>query len=224
MASHCTSSTDLEQSARDADLICSATASSEPLLRGEWLTPGVHVDLVGAFTETMREADNDVFRRGRVHVDSRSSTVAETGELIIPIRDGVLGEADILADLYELCQGLRAGRTDPEAITVFKNGGGGHLDLMTARLVYDRVVWTRSRLGSSRGRANARTRRQAATAGAVMASTDAVKRLACSADSGSSGGRTRCHWDFPVTRASQHFRALTVGNCSNAPRYALNAA
>ena len=133
-------STDLERSAREADLICSATASSEPLLRGEWLTSGVHVDLVGAFTETMREADNDVFRRGRVYVDSRASTVAEIGELIIPIRDGVLGEADVLADLYELCRGLQAGRTDPEAITVFKNGGGGHLDLMTARLVYDRVV------------------------------------------------------------------------------------
>lgn len=122
----------LEQSVNWADLICCATMATEPLIKGDWLKAGTHVDLVGAYRKDMREADDDVLRRGRLFVDSRVTTISEIGELVIPIENDVISEADVLADLYELCSGA-PGRTSPEDITVFKNGGGGHLDLMTAR-------------------------------------------------------------------------------------------
>lgn len=128
---------DLDEAARNADLICCATATVEPVLKGSWLKPGAHVDLIGAFTKTMREADDDVLRRGSLFVDSRATTVGDIGELVIPIAAGVITEADILADHYDLCRGQHPGRRNDDEITVFKNGGGGHLDLMTARLVME---------------------------------------------------------------------------------------
>jgi len=110
-----------------------------PLIRGEWLRPGTHLDLVGAFTADMREADDTAIRRARIFVDSRETTVAHIGELVIPIRDGVISEADILADHFELSRGIHPGRRSPTEITLFKNGGGGHLDLMTAHFILDRA-------------------------------------------------------------------------------------
>ncbi|MDP6391940.1 MAG: hypothetical protein QGI35_03055, partial [Arenicellales bacterium] len=100
----------------------------------EWLREGTHLDLVGAFRADMREADDEALRRARLFVDSRKTTISEIGELLIPIANGVISADDIVADLYQLCGGV-AGRTGPEEITLFKNGGGGHLDLMTARFI-----------------------------------------------------------------------------------------
>ncbi len=125
----------LEPSAREADLICSATAGKEPVIEGAWLKPGCHVDLVGAFTPDMREADDEVMRRGSLFVDARETTVAHIGELTIPLASGVISEKDVLADLSDLCQQRHDGRRDEDEITVFKNGGGGHLDLMCARIL-----------------------------------------------------------------------------------------
>lgn len=124
---------DLAQAVTQADLVSCATMTVEPVLRGDWLKPGTHVDLVGAFTADMREADDTVLRRGRVFVDSRDTTIGHIGEIEIPLRAGTITEADILGDHYQLCAGTVIGRTGPDDITVFKNGGGGHLDLMTAR-------------------------------------------------------------------------------------------
>lgn len=125
----------LEAAVRAADLISCATMTTDPLIRGAWLSPGTHLDLVGAFTPTMREADDEAMRRADVYVDSRESTLEPIGELSIPLATGVIDTQDIRADLYELCRGEVAGRTDDDAITLFKNGGGGHLDLMTAQFV-----------------------------------------------------------------------------------------
>lgn len=131
--------TDLEKAVRDADIVTCATMATVPLIRGEWLKPGTHLDLVGAFTADMREADDSAMRRARLFVDSRKTTIAHIGELCIPIREGVISEKDILADHFELCRGLHPGRQSPADITLFKNGGGGHLDLMTARFILDRA-------------------------------------------------------------------------------------
>ena len=130
---------ELADAAARADLICCATASTRPLIHGEWLKPGVHVDLVGAYTTELREADDDVFRRSCVFVDSRVTTIEVLGELMIPIANGVITPSDILADLYDLARGRHPGRRTPQEITVYKNGGGGHLDLMTARFLLERA-------------------------------------------------------------------------------------
>ena len=87
----------------------------------------------------MREADDEVLRRGRLFVDARETTINHIGELMIPLAPGVITENDVLASLSELCQGHHPGREGDDEITVFKNGGGGHLDLMCARILHDRI-------------------------------------------------------------------------------------
>ena len=122
---------DLEAAVRAADIISVATMSTQPLVQGAWLKPGAHLDLVGAYTPQMREADNDAMRRSRIFVDFRDTTIGHIGELMIPIRDGVIAQSDVLGDLYDLVAGA-PGRQSDQDITLYKNGGGGHLDLMTA--------------------------------------------------------------------------------------------
>jgi ornithine cyclodeaminase len=126
---------DLASGAARADIISSATMSKEPVLRGEWVTAGTHVDLIGAYRPDMREADDLLIQKAVLFVDSRETAIHGIGELAIPIRNGVITEQDINGDLYDLCSGA-PGRKSVQAITVFKNGGGAHLDLMTARYIF----------------------------------------------------------------------------------------
>lgn len=128
---------DLARAVPEAEVISTATMARVPLLRGEWLRPGQHVDLIGAYTPDMREADDEVLRRGRLFVDSRETTLGHIGELMIPMSSGVIAQDDIRGDLHELVAGT-AGRRSEDEITIFKNGGGAHLDLMTARLILAR--------------------------------------------------------------------------------------
>ncbi len=128
---------DVETGVREADLICSAIGRKDPIIQGEWLNPGAHVDLIGAYTPDMREADDEVLRRGRLFVDARATTIEHIGELMLPLASGVISESDVIAELSELCQGQHPGRGAEDEITVFKNGGGGHLDLMCARILHD---------------------------------------------------------------------------------------
>jgi ornithine cyclodeaminase/alanine dehydrogenase-like protein (mu-crystallin family) len=120
-----------------ADIVATCTMAQTPILRGDWLRPGQHIDLIGAYTPQMREADDTVLRRGRLFVDSRATTLGHIGEVMIPMAAGVIGEGDIQGDLHDLVA-ARAGRRDASEITVFKNGGGAHLDLMTARMILAR--------------------------------------------------------------------------------------
>jgi ornithine cyclodeaminase len=115
-----------------ADIVATCTMARDPILRGDWLRPGQHIDLIGAYTPQMREADDRVLQRGRLFVDSRATTLGHIGEVMIPMAAGVIGEGDVLGDLHDLVAG-RAERQRDDEITVFKNGGGAHLDLMTAR-------------------------------------------------------------------------------------------
>ncbi|MBV1902740.1 MAG: ornithine cyclodeaminase, partial [Marinosulfonomonas sp.] len=127
---------DLEAAVREADIVSVATMTTAPLIRGEWLQPGQHIDLIGAYTPDMREADDLALQRARIFVDSRDTTINHIGELLIPLSQGVISKADILADFYDLSGGGFARQTDEE-ITLFKNGGGAHLDLMTGRYILD---------------------------------------------------------------------------------------
>ena len=127
---------DLETAVRGADIIATATMATAPLIAGAWLQPGTHLDLIGAYRKDMREADSDVFRKARVFVDARATTLGHIGEIMVPMAEGALTPDAIIADFYDLPSG-RYARTDPAEITVAKNGGGAHLDLMTARYILD---------------------------------------------------------------------------------------
>lgn len=127
---------DLETAVRAADCVSCATLSTEPLIQRAWLTPGTHLDLIGSFSRRMREAHDDVFTDTRVFVDAPTA-VHETGDLVDPIANGYLREADIQADLATLCRGEHGGRDSDTDITVFKAVGTALEDLASAVLVYE---------------------------------------------------------------------------------------
>ena len=131
---HATS--DLEAAVRGADIVSCATLSNEPLVRGAWLNPGAHLDLVGAFTPAMRESDDEAVRRSRIFVDTREGALKEAGDLILPLRAGVLSERDIVGDLFDLCRGRVEGRRDDSETTLFKSVGTALEDLAAATLAY----------------------------------------------------------------------------------------
>jgi ornithine cyclodeaminase len=128
--------TDLEGAVRQADIIATATMSREPLILGDWLQPGTHLDLIGAYRPDMREVDDTALQRARLFVDARATTLDHIGELKDPIARGVISEGDIIADFYDLPRGIYD-RRSPDEITIAKNGGGAHLDLMTAAYILD---------------------------------------------------------------------------------------
>ncbi|WP_319825486.1 ornithine cyclodeaminase [Thalassovita sp.] len=125
---------DLQTAVRAADIITSATMSTQPLIKGDWLQPGQHLDLIGAYRPDMREADDTAITRARVFVDSFDTTIGHIGEINIPLESGVITRGDLVSDYYTLD---RFQRTSDDEITLFKNGGGAHLDLMTSRYILD---------------------------------------------------------------------------------------
>ena len=127
--------TDLEQAVRAADIVTSATMSTDPLIKGDWLQPGQHIDLIGAYRPDMREVDDSALLRARVFVDSFDTTIGHIGEINIPLEAGTITRDHLIADYYDL-GGFTRQRDDE--ITLFKNGGGAHLDLMTARHILER--------------------------------------------------------------------------------------
>lgn len=131
---------DLEAAVRSADVICTATMANEPLIKGDWLQPGQHLDLIGAYKPGMREVDDTAMARARLFVDSRATTIHHIGELIEPLKSGAITEDHILADFYD-DPALYTRRSEDE-ITIAKNGGGAHLDLMTAS--YIAAMWSLS--------------------------------------------------------------------------------
>ena len=128
---------DLASAVRDADVICTATMSKEPVLKGEWLRAGQHLDLIGAYRPDMREVDDIALQRASIFVDSRATTIGHIGEIEDPLRRDVIRPDDIRADYYDLTGGLFERQSDDE-ITLCKNGGGAHLDLMVARAIFDK--------------------------------------------------------------------------------------
>ena len=126
---------DRQAAVRAADIVSCATLSKTPLVEGDWLQPGTHVDLVGAFKADMRESDDMVMTRGRIFGDTRPGALAEAGDLLLAFAAGAVGEADIEGDLFELCRGQVSGRRQDDEITVFKSVGTALEDLAAAILV-----------------------------------------------------------------------------------------
>ncbi len=132
-----TVSDDLESSARRADIISCATMATEPLIRGNWLQPGAHLDLVGSFRPDMHECDTAALTRATIFVDSPWSALEDCGEILTALEQGAISRGDIRATLFDLARDKHTGRSTDDEITVFKNGGGGHLDLMVAQVILD---------------------------------------------------------------------------------------
>lgn len=130
---------DLESAVRAADVVSAGTMSTAPLVRGAWLKPGTHVDLVGGYTPAMREADDETVARARVFVDTREGALSEAGDLIQPIAANVFSEEAVAGDLADLCSGRVGGRRNAEEITLFKSVGTALEDLVAARLVHRAV-------------------------------------------------------------------------------------
>ncbi len=123
-----------QQALAGADIICTATTSSSPVFDGADLKPGMHINAVGAFTPEMQEVDAETIRRALVVVDSREGVLAEAGDLIAPIRAGVVTEEHIHAELGEIVAGEKPGRASPEQITYFKSCGVAVQDVAAAQI------------------------------------------------------------------------------------------
>ena len=134
----------LEAGVKRADIITCATMSKQPIIKGEWLIPGQHLDLIGAYRPDMREVDDLALCRSTKFVDSYDTTLDHIGELKIPLKNNVISRADILADFYGLGNFIR--RSNDE-ITFFKNGGGAHLDLIVAKYIL--TAWEKNKYPKS---------------------------------------------------------------------------
>jgi alanine dehydrogenase len=128
---------DLASAVAHADIVSCATMASSPVIKGAWLQPGVHVDLVGAYRPEMREADDEAIRRARVFIDAWFTAGEHCGDICQPVAAGLLKREDI-TDTFQLARGERPGRTRDDDITLFKSGGGGHEDLGTAQHILAR--------------------------------------------------------------------------------------
>lgn len=125
---------DLEAAVRDADIVSCATLATEPLIRGQWLRDGQHLDLVGAFRADMSEADGEAVTRADVYVDTYAGALGEAGEIVQAMAKGLLKKSDIVGDLLELTRGTCRPRRSPQTITLFKSVGTALEDLAAAEL------------------------------------------------------------------------------------------
>jgi ornithine cyclodeaminase/alanine dehydrogenase-like protein (mu-crystallin family) len=130
----------LETAVRKADVISCATLSSQPLVKGAWLKPGAHLDLVGAYNPAMRESDDDCLRRAQIYVDTRGGALKEGGDIVQPMADGVITKADVRGDLFDLCRGGVKPEREPGDITLFKSVGTAVEDLAAAMLVWRQIT------------------------------------------------------------------------------------
>ena len=135
---------DLKQAASSADIISCATLSQTALIEGAWLRPGAHLDLIGAFKPTMRESDDEAVRRATIFVDTRAGALSEAGDIVQPIRAGIISADNIAADLADLAGGIHTGRQSEEEITLFKSVGASLEDLAGAILALEQVTYKAS--------------------------------------------------------------------------------
>ncbi|TMI84108.1 MAG: ornithine cyclodeaminase family protein [Bacillati bacterium ANGP1] len=127
-----------EEAVRGAEIVCTMTSSQTPVLRGRWLSPGAHINAVGAPRPDWRELDTEAVARSRLFVDSRAAATVEAGDIVGPIAEGAITDAHILAEIGEVFEGRHPGRTDPDQITLFKSLGLAAEDVATARFAYER--------------------------------------------------------------------------------------
>jgi ornithine cyclodeaminase/alanine dehydrogenase-like protein (mu-crystallin family) len=123
-----------------ADVVCTITSARQPVLEGAWLTPGTHINAVGASLSSARELDTDAVRMARLYVDRRESAMAEAGDFLIPRSEGAIDETHIIGELGDLLLESAVGRTRPDQITLFKSLGLAVEDVAALRHIYDRAT------------------------------------------------------------------------------------
>lgn len=131
-----------QEAVANADVICTVTSSTTPVLHGEWIAPGAHINAVGACTPNARELDSRAIANARLFVDRRESTLKESGDFLIPKQEGFITDAHILGEIGDLLLNRCAGRTSPTEITLFKSLGIAIEDLASAGFLYDRATAT----------------------------------------------------------------------------------
>lgn len=139
---------DLDAAVARADIVTSATSATTPIIRGECLRPGTHIDLVGGYRPDMQEANKEVLRGARIFVDDRQNA-AESGDIQIPLREQAICAEQIEGDLFDLCQ-MPVFRRAPEDRTVYKNAGGAHLDLIVGQHALAQLTSRRERSNGQR--------------------------------------------------------------------------
>jgi len=130
----------IEDAITQVDIVSSATLSKTPMVLGELLKEGQHIDLVGAYKKDMREADDETIQKSSVFVDTYQGGLKESGDIVIPLKNGVIKESDVKADLFELCAELKQGRQNDNEITVFKSVGHALEDLAAATYYYNKYM------------------------------------------------------------------------------------
>jgi len=142
------------EAVQDADIVCATTSSNDPVLYGDWVKPGTHINAVGVSQPHARELDSDIVKKSRLYVDRRESALKEPGDILVPLRDGVIGPDHIVGEIGEVVAGKAPGRRDANEITLFKSLGLAIEDLAAAKYVYEEAVkagiGTRVELGGAR--------------------------------------------------------------------------
>ncbi len=128
-----------EHAVRNADIVCTTTGARDPIVQGAWLDDGTHVNAVGSASPVMRELDTSAVVRAQVYVDSRESALHEAGDLLIPIAEGAITQAHIIAEIGDVLVEAAPGRTDGRHVTLFKSLGVAAQDLVAARYVHDKA-------------------------------------------------------------------------------------
>lgn len=126
-----------EEAVAGADLICTTTTASEPVVLGEWVSPGAHVNAVGAYTPTTRELDSALVARARLYADRRESLLSEAGEFLVPKAEGLFGDEHIVGEIGEVLTGKAPARTSPDEVTLFKSLGIAIEDLASAHRIFE---------------------------------------------------------------------------------------
>jgi ornithine cyclodeaminase len=129
----------VEHAVRGADLICTTTSSPTPIVRGDWIAPGAHVNAVGACLPGTRELDTDAVRRSKLYVDRRESALNESGDILIPLHEGAFGETHIVGELGDVLLERAPGRTGAADVTLFKSLGIAVEDLAAAHHIHARA-------------------------------------------------------------------------------------
>jgi ornithine cyclodeaminase len=128
-----------EEAVHGADIVCTTTGATEPVLLGDWLAPGAHVNAVGACFRAHRELDTPAVVRSRLFVDRRESAENEAGDYLIPLGEGAIGPDHLLAELGDVLLGRHPGRGNPDEVTLFKSLGIAVEDLGTAHYLYEKA-------------------------------------------------------------------------------------
>jgi len=134
----------VDEAVANADIVSCSTSSPTPVLAGQWLKPGTHVDLIGSFQPTKRESDDDVVRRARIFVDTFQGALHEGGDVVDPLARGIIERSRIEGELADLASGRVKGRMSNDEITMFKSVGTAIEDLATARMVVEAATSSQS--------------------------------------------------------------------------------